>query len=708
MTKRNAILAFYLLMSLASASAATPPGPRFFARRDYVAIDGNAVAVADTNGDGIPDLINGNIGVLFGNGDGTFRTGPSTWSGMLATAGFVPADVNRDGKADIVLSGGLRGTGPPQGIGVCLGNGDGTFQFVIFYPAGNDNYIGNPVVGDFNNDGIPDVAAAGSSGVWLFTGKGDGTFNPGVLVVPLDGGSGGISAAIDFNGDGNLDLVVGLPFTGVSGSGFVVLLGNGDGTFQSPQAFAKPQKPLSIAVGKLSKAGYPGIALVFDSYVYLYYGNGAGGFSGPKYVSLPGAGTIALGDVNGDGIPDLVSAGGDIAYGKPDGTFTTPLPYPIEGAGGSSNVVLADLRKNGLTDIVTGSHTAVSVLLSLGKGSYEDGVWTKVPGGEGCGATADYNGDGKPDLAVNTATGVAILLGTGNASSPFTTGATITLANAACLLTGDLNGDGIPDLLVASNNPNALYAYLGNGDGTFTLKGSTPTPGSGGYVVLADFNHDGKLDFATSGNLLALGNGDGTFQPPVPIVSNPPSGGYSNIVAGDINNDGWPDLVLTNGAVPSYNLFVLLNNQQGGFNQVPVNFGGETSQAILADLNGDGNLDLVFGGISGGGVYVYLGNGQGGFSKQAVLVDSVDFPGPDMVADVNGDGIPDIEVLNADTLAIYLGKGSATYGAPFYIGTGWAPGSLVTANLHGQRAGVPDIVAPDFNGGVMTLINLTK
>jgi hypothetical protein len=112
------------------------------------------------------------------------------------------------------------------------------------------------------------------------------------------------------------------------------------------------------------------------------------------------------------------------------------------------------------------------VLLSEGKGGYEDGLWTKLPGGAACGVAADYNGDGKPDVALNTPTGVAILLGTGIAATPFTTGATMTLADTGCLLTGDLNGDGIPDLLVTT--PTALVAYLGNGDGTFTESSSTP------------------------------------------------------------------------------------------------------------------------------------------------------------------------------------------------------------------------------------------
>jgi hypothetical protein len=281
------------------------------------------------------------------------------------------------------------------------------------------------------------------------------------------------------------------------------------------------------------------------------------------------------------------------------------------------------------------------------------------------------------------------------------------LANTGCLLTGDLNGDGIPDLLVTT--PTALVAYLGNGDGTFTQKSSTPI--GPGAVVLADFNHDGKLDFATSGNLLALGNGDGTFQTPTAFVSNPPAGGFSNIAAGDINNDGWPDIVLTNADVPYSNLYVLLNNQKGGFTQVPTNFGELTNQAILVDVNGDGNLDLVISGVSGAGAFVYLGNGQGQFTYQTTLGGPAGAQaGFNMVADVNGDGIPDIEILGANTIAVYLGEGGATYATPFYIGLGPSPGMMLVEDLHGQlsSAGLPDIVAPDYSGGVTVLLNLTK
>jgi len=102
--KRKAILAVYLAMVVGAASAANPTSLTFFARRDYAGLNAQQVAVADINGDGIPDLIasEGQMEVLFGNGDGTFRTGASTSTGMLYVAGFVATDVNGDGKVDLV------------------------------------------------------------------------------------------------------------------------------------------------------------------------------------------------------------------------------------------------------------------------------------------------------------------------------------------------------------------------------------------------------------------------------------------------------------------------------------------------------------------------------------------------------------------------------------------------------------------------------
>jgi len=713
---RSILPAACLLACVIAASAATPTMPNFLARRDYTGLNSNWVQIGDTNGDGIPDLIadwEGEIEVSFGNGDGTFRPGPSLRV-LGGSVSFLASDLRGDGRVDLVMPAG-------GGVDVCLGNGDGTFQSPVSYTV-NDGGITYAVVGDFNGDGIPDIATPGVLGVWLFTGKGDGTFNAGVLAasLPQPFPFGAPIVAADFNGDHKLDLAVTLPWGGgasVPGQGTAVLLGNGDGTFRSPIMLSQPKNAYGLSAGQLPN-GHPGL-VVYDTQngdAYAFYGNGTGGFSGPKKLPFSpfSAGAFAIGDVNGDGIPDLVSPGAYIAFGTASGTFSNPIYYPVQDAqGGANQVVLADLRKNGLKDIITNNYEGISVLLSRGKGRYEDGEWTAVSGAGGCGAAADYNGDGKPDLALSTSTGISILLGTGKIAPPFSTGASFAVTGAACVITGDLNGDGIPDLLVAVNgSPNALLSYLGNGDGTFTLKSTTPTPNAGGYVILADFNRDGKLDFATSGNLIALGNGDGTFQTPVAILPSPPPGCCSNIAVGDINNDGWPDLVLTNGGIDPPDLgCLLLNNQKGSFNQLTWTFGPSWIQAILADLNGDGTLDIVLQSV-GGGASVYLGDGRGNFTSDTVLLglrpDSV--AGINMVSDLNGDGIPDIALLETDTMVIYLGQGGGTYAAAFSIGTGSAPGALLVENLHGQSAssGLPDIVVPDFNGGVTVLINATK
>jgi len=177
-----------------------------------------------------------------------------------------------------------------------------------------------------------------------------------------------------------------------------------------------------------------------------------------------------------------------------------------------------------------------------------------------------------------------------------------------CLASGDLNGDGLPDLLVPVGT--AAVSLLGDGTGGFTQKGSV-TLATGGFFTLGDFNHDGKLDLATSGNLLAYGNGDGTFQTPTPFVPNAPPSGFYYIASGDLNGDGWADIVLSN--VFDFYVYILINDHKGSFDESVIQFPAFTyqpDQIALADVNGDGNLDAVF---SDGccGLVVLLGDGTG-------------------------------------------------------------------------------------------------
>jgi hypothetical protein len=709
---KTALLLFVLCCGVAAAAKQ----PTFLARHDYP-VNGD-VAVTDVNGDGIPDVISwfgSTVFTLLGNGDGTFRVGPSSQIGFEYIGGLVPIDLNGDGKVDLVVTGGPDGIAIPSGLGVSFGNGDGTFGPATLYQAGTEKFIGRVVVADFNGDGIPDAVVPGGNGIWMFTGKGGGIFNPGVL-TPVAGLQSAEIVSADFNGDGHRDVAVACTVIGSNPiSGFIVAFGNGDGTFQLPVAY-NTGRPYDvgqeIATGDLNGDGRPDIAVTSNvagtTDVYIYLNDGRGGFFKPGQATLYGGIPFAIGDVNGDGIPDLINAQGYIAYGEGKGKFAAPVYYPMASVEGPETVVLADLTNNGRLDIVAGEVSATSVLLNAGKGKLEDGVWTSVPGSGNCGAAADFDSDGKPDLAVPTSEGITVLLGTGKASSPYTTGASITLSGAGCPITGDLNGDGIPDLLVGANSAGGVVAYLGNGDGTFTLKSTTAV--SSGVLALGDFNHDGKLDFAVSSNQLALGNGDGTFQVPASIVSDPPSGGYSWIAAGDINNDGWTDLVLTNWNI-TRSLYVLLNNQNGGFTQSAIANHDGPLAIVLADLNGDGNLDAVLMMEYLQNAVIYLGNGKGGFTLQEA---TLPYPGsyysPPTVGDVNGDGIPDILLPASGSVGMWLGRGDGTFPTSVSYGTGLGASEILLENLHGQppKADLPDIVAPDSTGGVTVLLNTTK
>ncbi|MGD0135476.1 MAG: VCBS repeat-containing protein [Bryobacteraceae bacterium] len=152
-------------------AANSPLMPTFFARSDYpMPFDSEPLVVGDTNGDGIPDLINlqygnGIVMVQLGNGDGTFRPGPITNTVAGSSLTFIGADLNGDRIIDLVLNN-------ATGVVICIGNGDGTFQPGAIYeiPGMNDTDLGYSVIADFNGDGIPDIATtSSSSGVWLLT-----------------------------------------------------------------------------------------------------------------------------------------------------------------------------------------------------------------------------------------------------------------------------------------------------------------------------------------------------------------------------------------------------------------------------------------------------------------------------------------------------------------------------------------------------------
>jgi hypothetical protein len=312
------------------------------------------IVVGDFNGDGIPDvaIVNlvGSVAILLGNGDGTF-TAKSNPSVSERPAGIAVGDFNGDGILDLAIPDTDADT-----VAILLGNGDGTFTVQAARPSTGGAYPIGTAVGDFNGDGILDLAVANQYGhsVAILLSNGDGTFTAG-QILPTGGFPNAVSAG-DFSGDGILDLAV----TDADTDKLAILLGNRDGTFTATASPATGSDPIVAAVGDFNGDGKMDLAVTNNGSgtLTVLLGNGDGTFTAtatnPETGDSPAG--VVVGDFNGDGIPDLAVSNTrgpmiSILLGNGDGTFTTtaavgPLGY-ISGGG----LVLGDFNGNGIPDL---------------------------------------------------------------------------------------------------------------------------------------------------------------------------------------------------------------------------------------------------------------------------------------------------------------------------------------------------------------------
>jgi hypothetical protein len=344
-----------------------------------------SVAVADVNGDGKPDIVvangnesngDGSVGVLLGKGDGTFKPVVTYASGAAFSDFVVIADVNGDGKPDIVVvntGGGNNGDGS---VGILLGKGDGTFQPAVIYDSGGQG-PDSVAVADVNLDGKPDILVANgcfgincTSGPWVgvLLGNGDGTFQPAVTydnggLIPKD------VVIADVNGDGKPDMVVANISFDPKEVG--VRLGNGDGTFQSEVFYGiSTNGASSVVAADINLDGKLDLIFGMDDFaggVGVLLGNGDGTFQPATTYASGGSETggpvLAVADVNGDGKPDLLvanfagfctpSCAGavDVLLGNGDGTFQSAVSYS-SGGYGTQSVAVAHLSANDRPDAV--------------------------------------------------------------------------------------------------------------------------------------------------------------------------------------------------------------------------------------------------------------------------------------------------------------------------------------------------------------------
>lgn len=559
--------------------------------------------------------------------------------------------------------------------------------------------------GDFNGDGIEDVAVLNQCGsdptcssggsMSVLLGKPDGTFQSHVD-YPL-GIDPGFAVVGDFSGDGSVDIAV----TNSSSNTISILLGKGDGTFQSPVNYTTGGGPVSAVMGDFNRDGHPDLAVANagSQSISIFLGNGDGTFQThvDYAVSFPPV-SVAAADFNGDNKLDLVVADGNasVLLGNGDGTFQSPVEYPGNGA---TFVVTGDWDGDGKIDVAgaSGFSDTITILKGNGDGTLQTPYTSYEVGGIGTSiAAVDLNGDGHLDLAVGTGAGgsgpnqsgtLSVLLNRGDGTFQLhgNFGGMGTLSLAAA----DFNGDGTVDIAVPDPDFNTVNIALGDGRGALGSIFDVLSPPDYPTVIrTADFNGDGKLDLAMglqgSGSVaIALGNGDGTFQ--TPTVNNAPGAGPKFAVA-DFNGDGILDLADFVSSVLN-NVQIFLGKGDGTFQAGSAfavsNIPGEI---VAGDFNGDGKMDLATVGF---GIVVLLGNGDGSF--QPPMAFATRNSNAALAADFNKDGRLDLAILSPDfsTLTVFLGNGDGLFQAGADYAAGNGPVGLATGDFNGD--GNPDL-----------------
>ncbi|MDZ4848723.1 MAG: FG-GAP-like repeat-containing protein [Pirellulaceae bacterium] len=625
----------------------------------------------DFNNDGIVDLWSATYQApsrtWLGLGDGSFAAPfvatPNLASGFI-DKGFV-GDFDQDGNLDVFWlgRGGVQ-NGPDAKFVAALGNGDGTFT-ITYNPLSSTNIV---VPGDFNGDGYLDFVARKNNtsvDIYLYDVANPGTWQQATsfLFSSLGSSTGdyrGTLTVADFNQDGNLDVATAYRLSGGDVQ-LAILPGVGDGTFAAPIS-----NPYGVTI--------------------------------PDYSSPA---ELASGDVNEDGIPDLVvydSQAIGVHLGVGNGTFGTPTVIPASDPRQLyGHVFIKDLDYDGHQDILFTDSLGAAQLNFMrgnGDGTFKERITYDPAINAGYVEFGDLDNDGRDELILSSPDG-----------SDYATILYATRERLTDIVSADLNGDGNDDVLATNFDNSRVKWFLGNNLGQLVKQPDLLTDNGPVSLVVADFNQDlaneiitvnrsgrsvsifagpsgaytrtdvsvGRTPIAvtaafvnadSSQDLLVLdeglntvwylqGNNNLTFAAPVPI----PLGDRPNdVLAGDVNGDGFTDIVVS---LPDTKRFMILpGNGTGNFTSpVYVALPGSPTAIGLSDFNQDGRVDLA-AAISGlDQVSILYGRGQLQFAKpQAISVG--DQPASLKIEDADGDGRDDIIVANRgdDTASVIFNR----------------------------------------------------
>jgi hypothetical protein len=639
-------------------------------------IDG--AAVGDFDRDGILDIavvhryLSQGVEILHGLGAGRFEA----WQSITTTSEpteVVAADLNHDGILDLAMTG--------SGPAVTVLFGDWYGQFGSPNSFGSTQRSDDLAVADLNGDGDPDIAVTHyyTNTLDIFAGNGAGAFvGPMVITIPAASSSGIL--ARDFNGDGRADLAIGVP------SGIVFIAGLGLGGYGTPVSSVIGSGSIDLTSADFDVDGIPDLATTDPNSgsALVLRGTGDGHFTLAQTIPVtPGVTAVASGDLNADGRADLVVIGSDmtivVLLATGPGQFGAGVPYPAGYL--PRTLILADLDQDGRQDLLTGNVLGEDLAILRGDGLGRFGAETSLtfPWPVSDIGAADFDGDGTTDLAV--------LQG-------FTPGHVECGQPPYPNLSGPIDCGPQMQVLVLS----------GTGQASFGPPISAPARCDPSALAIADFNGDGRPDVATANRgardsfgvcysaslSVFAGDGHGHLASFIDlVVPNYPN----DIVAGDFNEDGVPDVAV---AFADPNLVAIYRLAPGPALVLTSSWVPPAVPQFLAaaDLTGDGHFDLAVA-LSNGEVAVLRGNGAGVIAPASVCAAGTEGgTGPVSIGNFDGSGLREIAAIGTNSVRVMQVAGmgafcSTSYEVPVPAG---AQG-LGARDLNGD--GIDDLLITD-------------